>query len=132
MASSHSSLNGLANDYMELRTIPAFLGIFFAVASLYQFGGITEVHLSWLDYTLTTQHAMLGSLGIYAIAFASSETRDFQSYEDWEKATIASGPILIVAHQYVTYVSDLFATHDPLLPIVGFLLALASWGVAVR
>lgn len=130
---SHSySINGIANDYMELRTIPAFLGIFFAIASLYQFGGITEFHLVWLDYTLTTQHAMLGSLGIFAIAFASSETRQFEHYEDWEKAVIAAGPALIVLHEYTAFTADLFASNEPLLPILGFIITLASWGVAVR
>jgi hypothetical protein len=117
---------------MELRTIPAFLGIFFAIASLYQFGGISEVHLVWLDYTLTTQHAMFGSLGIYAVAFASSETRNFEYYEDWEKGVIAAGPALIVAHQYLPYVTDLFASNTPLVPVIGFIIALASWGAAVR
>jgi hypothetical protein len=126
-------MNSLVNDYKNLRTIPALLGIFFAVASMYQFGGIETFKILWgINYTLTTEHAMFLSLGTYVVAFASSETKQFEAYEDWEKAVIAAGPALIVGHQYVTWVSDQFAAHDPLLPIVGFLLAVASWGVAVR
>lgn len=75
---------------------------------------------------------MLTSLGVLVVAFASSETKSFDHYEDWEKVLIAAGPILIVAHQYVTYVSDQFAAHDPTLPIIGFAVTIAAWGAAVR
>ena len=133
MASSARSMNSMLNDYKNLRTIPALLGIFFAVASMYQFGGIAEFHILWgIDYTLTTEHAMFASLGTYAIAFASSETQRFEHYEDWEKGVIAAGPLLLVAHQYVGFVADQFAATSPMLPILGFVLSVASWGVAVR
>lgn len=133
MASHRSSMSGLVSDYKNLRTIPALLGIFFAIASMYQFGGIANFEVLWgINYTLTTQHAMFASLGTYAIAFASSETKQFEAYEDWEKAVIAAGPSLIVLHQYSTWVADQFAAHEPTLPILGFIVSIASWGVAVR
>lgn len=126
-------MNSIVNDYKNLRTIPALLGIFFAVASMYQFGGLASFEILWgIDYTLTTQHAMFASLGTYAIAFASSETKRFEHYEDWEKAVIAAGPSLLVLHQYSTWVGDQFAAHSPTLSIIGFAVAIASWGVAVR
>jgi ABC-type branched-subunit amino acid transport system permease subunit len=109
------------------------LGIFFAVASLYQFGGIATVDLQWgLGYTLTTQHAMFVSLAAYAVAFMSSETKEFQNYEDWEKAMIAAGPVILIGHQYWTWMGDQFAANSPTLPIIGFLISVAAWGVAVR
>ena len=129
---AHSSMSSVVDDYKNLRTVPALLGILFAVASLYQFGGIAEVHLSWFDYTLTTEHAMFASLAVLVVAFASSETKDFQRYEDWEKGVIAAGPALIIAHQYWDWLADHFVTHDPTLPVIGFLIAVAAWGVAVR
>lgn len=120
------------DDYANLRTIPAFLGIFFALASLYQFGGIATVELTWLSYTLTTQHAMLASLGTYAVAFASSETKSFEHYENWERGMIAAGPVLIVGHQYVPFVTDAIANNSPAGGILAFVVALGSWGVAIR
>lgn len=130
MASNTPS--GLMDDYMNLRTIPALLGIVFALASLYQFGGIATVELTWISYTLTTQHAMLVSLGTYVAAFASSETKDFQYYEDWEKVLIAGGPALILGHQYVQFVNDAIANNSPTAQILAFVIALTSWGVATR
>lgn len=47
MATRSSSMSNLVDDYMHLRTVPAILSIVFALASLYQFGGIAEVHLTW-------------------------------------------------------------------------------------
>lgn len=132
MASHNRSMSGYASRYMELRTIPALLGIVFAIASLYQFGGISEVHITWIEYTLSEQHAMFVSLATLLVAFASSETKQFEAYEDWEKAIIAAGPVLIVSHQYVTEVSDIIATNDPTGGIVAFAISVMSWGVAVR
>ena len=124
--------NGLVGDYMELRTVPALIGIIFAVSSLYQFGGIANVELSWLDYTLTTFDSMLISLGAYAVAFASSETKDFRYYEDWEKGAIAAAPVLIVAYEYTDFVSDFVANNEPIGGVAMFLVCMAAWGVAVR
>ena len=126
------SMSSLTNDYMELRTIPALLGIVFAIASLYQFGGISEVHITWLDYTLSAQHAMFVSLATLLVAFASSETKQFEAYEDWEKVLIAAGPVLIVSQQYVNEVADIIANNDPTGGIVAFVISVMAWGVAVR
>lgn len=125
-------MSGVLNDYKNLNTIPALLSIVFAVASLYQFGGISEVHIAWFDYALSTHHAMLVSLGVLVVAFASSETKEFRNYEDWEKALIAAGPLLIVSHQYVDYVNDLIVNNEPTAGVLAFLIAVAAWGVAVR
>jgi hypothetical protein len=120
-------------DYMTLRTIPVMLSVVFAVASLYQFGGITTVDLTWLSYTLTTEHAVFASLGTYAIAFASSETKQMENYEDWEMVVIAAGPVVMIGEQYVTEIHDLLLNiGDPLGMQIAFLLTIASWTVAVR
>ena len=133
MASSYqNSMGSLVEDYTQLNTIPALLSVLFVVAGLYQFGGISDVTLTWLDYTLTAQHATFASIGTYAVAFASSETREFKMYEDWEQVLIAAGPLLIVGYQYVPQVADIVNTSSNLGPIVAFLLTVAAWGVAVR
>lgn len=126
------SKGSLVDDYMQLRTVPALIGIVFAISSLYQFGGIANVSLEWINYTLTTQDSMLISLGAYAVAFASSETKQFQHYEDWEKGMIAAAPVLIVGHEYLTFVSDFVTNNSPTGGALLFILCMAAWGVAVR
>lgn len=133
MASASTRVSGMVSDYTHLRTLPALLSVVFVVSSLYQFGGLAEVSLLWgIDYTLTAEHATIVSLATFAVAFASSETKQFAYYEDWEKVIIAAAPVLIVAYQYVGVVQDQFAANSPTLHIVAFLLTVVSWGVAVR
>ena len=128
-----NSVSGALSDYTHLRTLPALLSVVFVVAGLYQFGGISEVMITWAgDYTLTTQHAMLASLGAFVVAFASSDTKNFDHYEQWEQVAIAAGPILIVGHTFSTTVADLVATEGHIGPIVAFLVTVVSWGVAVQ
>jgi hypothetical protein len=127
-----STISGKVSDYTHLRTIPAVLGIAFVVASLYQFGGMAEVTLSWFDYTLTAEHAAIGSLVIFAMAFMSSETKAFEQYEGWEKAVIGLAPVLILTHQYTQFVSDFAANNDPAVGMIFFVVTLVGWGVAVR
>lgn len=71
----------LVSDYANLRTVPAILGIAFALASLYQFGGVATLEFTWRSYTLQSGHAMLVSLGTMVVAFALSETKSFDYYE---------------------------------------------------
>lgn len=125
-----NSMGGMVSDYAKLKTIPALLSVVFIAATLYQFGGIAEIQITWVDYTLTTYHAMLISLGAYVVAFASSETKEFQNYEDWEKAAIAAGPILIIGHQHVTFISELVTGTGA--EVIAFFACVAAWGVAVR
>jgi hypothetical protein len=126
-------MSSMLDDYMTMRTLPAMLSVAFALASLYQFGGISEVMLPWLDYTLTQEHSVLVSLAVFGAAFASSETMQFESYEDWEKVVIAAGPVLIVGAHYVTAINDfLLSLGDPLGHQLAFLVTIASWGVAVQ
>ena len=133
MASSYqNSMSNVVEDYTQLNTIPALLSVAFVVAGLYQFGGISDVTLTWIDYTLTAQHATFASLGVYVVAFASSETKEFRNYEDWERVLIAAGPLLIVGYQYVPQIADIVNTSSNLGPIVAFLVTVAAWGVAVR
>jgi len=133
MASSYSnSMGNVLSDYTHLRTLPALLSVVFIIAGLYQFGGISEVLLTWIDYTLTAEHATFISLGAYAIAFASSETKQFDSYEQWEQVAIALGPVIIASYQYVPQVADVINTSSNLGPIVAFLATVVAWGVAVR
>ncbi|MFY4815493.1 hypothetical protein ACOJIV_22760 [Haloarcula sp. AONF1] len=132
MAYSNSP-GDLLSDYTQLNTIPALLSVAFVVAGLYQFGGISDVTLVWLNsYTLTAEHAMFASIGVFAVAFMSSETRNFARYETWEQALIGAGAALIVSYQYVPQVADLVNTTSNVGPIVAFMVTVAAYGVAVR
>jgi len=133
MTSHYSdSMGNALSDYTHLRTLPALLSVVFILAGLYQFGGISEVMLTWIDYMLTAEHATFISLAAYAIAFASSETKQFESYEQWEQVAIALGPIIIAGYQYIPQLADLINTSSNLGPIVAFLATVVAWGVAVR
>ena len=127
------SMNGMMNDYLNLRTLPAAIGIVFAVASLYLFGAISGLTFGWgIEYQITDTHALWVSLGAYLLAFASSETRDFDHYENWEKGIIAAGPALMVASQHWTWLYDTMAANSPHFAIVAFLISFASYGVLVQ
>lgn len=126
------ALSRKMNDYTQLRTLPAMLSVAFILASLYQFGGIATIELTWLDYVLSTQHALLASIGSFVVAFASSETRSFEHYDDWEQVAIAAGPAVILTEQYVPFVSEQIANLGEPGYMVAFVLTVVSWGVAVR
>lgn len=46
MATRQARAADMLSDYANIRTIPAVLSVAFVLASLYQFGGISEVVLS--------------------------------------------------------------------------------------
>ena len=128
-----NTMSGTLSDYTHLRTLPALLSVVFVMAGLYQFGGISDVTLVWLDnYTLTTQHAMFIAIGSYALAFMSSETKSFDHYEDWEKGAILLGPVVFIGNEHVQFITDLIATEGNVGPIVAFAITVVAWGVAVR
>lgn len=133
MAYSNTA-RGKLGDYANLRTLPAILSVAFIAASLYQFGGVSNITLVWLgDYALTAEHSVWTSVGVFAIAFASSETRQFEAYEDWEKVAIGAGPAVILGQQYVPQVNDLLLGFgDPLGHQIAFFITIVSWGVAVQ
>lgn len=129
-----SSMNRMLGDYAHLRTLPALLSVGFVATSLYQFGGISDITLVWLsNYTLTAEHASLGGVLIWAIAFMSSETKAFDRYEDWEKITLAAAPLLVLGQAHITEIDNfLMDLGDPLGYQLAFLVTIVSWAVAVR
>ena len=126
-----------AQDYANLRSLPAILSVIFLGASLYQFGGITDISLVWLGgsggYTLTAEHSVIASMGTLLVAFMSSRTKSFEHYDYWEMALIAAGPLVILGDQYTAEVTDIIlAIGDPLGYQVAFFLTVLSWGAAIR
>jgi hypothetical protein len=134
MASSYQNRAGdMVSDYANIRTVPAMLSTLYIIAGLFQFGAIPPLEVLWLDYTLTTQHSLIISLGAYVAAFASSETKQFENYMTWEKVAIALGPVLILGNEYVSEINSLLLDiGDPLGMQLAFIATLVSWGVAVQ
>lgn len=126
MAYSRSATDAL-DDYFNLRQVPMVLSALFLLASAYQFGGVGTISFPWFNYTLTAEHAVLGSTAAFVVAFASSETKSFDMYETWEQALIAAGPAVILGQQYVTEVNNLLLDlGDPLGYQIAFALTAAS------
>ena len=127
-----NSMSGMVNDYAKLRTLPALLSVLFIATGLYQFGGISQFTIQWgLAYTITTQHAVIVSLAVFAVAFMSSETRSFDRYETWEMIAIGAAPVLIVGYEYVNTINNAIAGNQT-MQILAFLVTVVGWGVAVR
>jgi hypothetical protein len=131
-SSTADMLNSKMTDYTQLKTIPSVLSIAFAIASLFAFGGIASVELSWIGYTLTADHSIMLSLGVYAAAFASSETRQFSNYSQAEQALIALAPALLIGNYLGIVVPGLISSHGQLAEMAMFVGCLAGWGVAVQ
>ena len=54
MESSYSrSVSNTISDYNYPQTLLTLLSVVFAPAGIYRFGGISEVRIIWLNYTLT-------------------------------------------------------------------------------
>lgn len=132
MAYNRQSMTGIIDDYSNLRAVPALLGMLFGLFGLYQFGAFSTLELAWFNYTIQTNHVMLGSLGIFALAFMSSETKSFERYDDWEQGLIAASPVLIVTYEHVQFVTDLVNNTEPWTQILAFLITVAGYGVAMR
>lgn len=125
-------MSGMLSDYSQLRSVPALLSIAFAVASMFAFGGLSEVHVVWLDYTLTQNHAVLLSLVVYVVAFASSETNRFEYYSRGEQALLLSGPAIMLAQKFLPELSSWITSNQPLSGVGAFLIAFVGWVVMVR
>jgi len=125
-----SSLSGAVSNYSNIRTIPAMVSAAFIALSLYQFGAIDPISFNWgIGYTFAPSHGAFGSLGAYLIAFMSSETKDFQYYDDWEKVVIFLGPVLSFGWHYIPTVSEWMLKLGAQVAFIGVLL---SWVVIVR
>jgi hypothetical protein len=123
----------MLGDYAQIRVVPALASVLFIAASALQFGAIEPITVTWLDFTLDTSYSMVVSLGVFALAFASSETKSFEHYDQWEQIVIGLGPALILGHEFVPALSDFIASiGDPTGYAIAFVVTMASWAVAVR
>lgn len=128
-----SNLRRRLDDYTQMRTLPGLLSVAFFASTLYMFGAVSSIELVWLNYTLGAEHAMLVSLGTYAVAFASSETKQFEHYEGAEQALVAAGPAIIVAYEYFpAFVDFLNSIGDPLGHQLAAVVCIVAWGVTVQ
>lgn len=118
-------------DYTQLNTIPAVSGILFAVSSGVQFLG-ASITLQYPAYTFPSEHAMLVSLGALLVAFASSDTKDWRYYDQWEQVLVALAVVLMIGAEYLTEISTLISNNNPTAGVLAFLITVAAWGVLAR
>lgn len=135
---ANRSMSGAAtktfDDVVTLRQLPPLIGMLFGVLSAWTFGGLVgPITVGWgVDYTLTTNHAIVGSLVAFVLAFASSQTREWKNYAGWEKVVIGAGVALIPAYPHWAWLQDQFAVYDPLASVLGFVLTVIAFGLATR
>lgn len=122
------------NDYTNLRTVPALLSVLFVVMGAYQFGAVQSITWVWFtEYTLTAQHAAVGGLGVFAVAFMSSQTKRFEHYEPFERGLIGATPVIIIGYQWIPQFHDyLVAPYEPHAQVLLFIITLVGWTVAIR
>lgn len=123
--------NTTISDYTQLNTAPALSGIAFAVAAAVQFLD-TTITIGLFDYTFDPAHAMVVSLIVLVIAFASSDTNDWRQYESWEQGLVAVAVFVMVGAEYLVEVSDALANNEPHMGLGAFLVSMAAWGVLSR
>lgn len=117
--------------YTQLNTIPALVGIVFAVAAGVQFLDVT-LTVGLLSWTFQASHAMFIGMGALVVAFASSDTKDWKHYDTWEQAVVALAVVLMVSGEYISEVATLLSNNQPVAGIVAFALSMAAWGVLAR
>lgn len=134
MATRASSPMDFMDAYRDLNTIPALFGILFAVAAAVQFLGatISIAPTADLSYTLEGMHA-IGLSGVsLLVAFASSDTKDWQHYEPWEQGTVLIAVVAIVGAEYVTEISDFLVNNQPYTGVAFFAVGMMAWGILSR
>lgn len=123
--------SSMLRDYTQLNTVPAIVGIIFAVSAGVQFLDLT-ISIGLLGYDFPTAHATFVSLGVLVLAFASSDTKDWRFCDTWKQAIVAVAVLLMVSGEYVTAIVDLIANNQPLGGILAFAISMAAWAVLSR
>lgn len=127
MAHSNPRKLSLA-DYTELRTVPAVIGVLFALSSLTLFLG-GELTLAALDYSFTAEHSLLVSVASLAAAFAASDTNDFAYYREWEKGLVGLFVVLLFAVEFTSTGHSLIHDNQPYAGIIAFVWGIAAWAI---
>lgn len=127
-----STVSRTVNNYRQLNTVPALTGVVFSIAAAVQYLG-AEMSIEYPSaYTFPGEHAMLVGLLCLLLAFASSDTKDWRYYDQWEQAAVAIAVVGSVLVQYVPEVNDLLVNNQPVSGVVMFVASLAAWAILAR
>ena len=125
---AHSQRKLSIGDYTELRTVPAIIGVLFALSSLTLFLG-GELYIGALDYTFASEHSLLVSVVCLAAAFAASDTNDFAYYRDWEKGLVALFIVVLFAVEFSSTANSLIHDNEPYAGIIAFVWGVVAWAI---
>lgn len=128
---SHNRSQSMLGQYTQLNTIPAIVGIIFAVAAGVQFLDVT-ITIGIVSYTFDPAHAMFVGFGALVVAFASSDTKDWRFYDTWEQGLVAVAVVLMISGEYVAEVATILSNNQPVAGIIAFAISMAAWGVLAR
>jgi hypothetical protein len=123
--------DGLMDRFANVNTLTAVMGILGSVGLAVQFLGANFGMQLPVSYTLEGTDAVLVTVLAMAGAFASSETREFDHYESWEKILVGVAAVVIVGTEYTTEVSDIIMGDD-WLRMAAFAVGIAAWLVVSR
>lgn len=133
MASQNkSAMGGFVENYTQLNTIPALVGILFAVSSGVQFLGMTISIQHPIAYSFPSEHAMIVSLLALIVAFAASDTRSYEFYETWEQLTVVVAVAAMISSQYIAEVQTIVANNQPWTGTALFAVSVVAWAILSR
>lgn len=117
--------------YADLNTVPAVMGIVFAVTAAVQFLGAT-ISFTTPVYTFDPTHALVLGLVVLIVAFASSDTKDWRHYETWEQGAVALAVLLMVGNEYLVEIQDILTQNSPHAAYIAFVVSMMAWGILSR
>jgi len=134
MASSNqnSVMGGFVENYTQLNTIPALVGILFAVSSGVQFLGMTVAIQYPISYSFPTEHALIVSLVALVVAFAASDTRSYEFYKSWEQLTVVIAVAAMISAEYFAEVQSMVTNNQPWAGTALFIVSVVAWAILSR
>lgn len=114
-----------------IRTIPALAGLVFAAASAVQFLD-AQIALGVVNWSFKPAMALVVSLASLLVAFASSNTRNWEHLENAEKSLVAVALLIMTTHQYVPTVELAISNNQPWAGFIAFMSGMIAWGVLAR
>jgi hypothetical protein len=144
---SSQNVRRTLQKYRSVETIPASVSMLFLATSLYQYGGLAGLNLTWFGgWELASQHVMPIAVVTMLLALASSKTKNLANYSPPEQffiggmATFTFGWNLTPPDWWMTDVpligqavhDLLMAPGDPLAGMIAMAVTLLGWAALIQ